>query len=56
MGQAKQRGTYEERKTVAIARNAHIEAEAARLFKEWKATQEAKKVTPVGDTLVIGAN
>lgn len=54
MGEAKRRGTFEQRQAVAIERDKHIKAEADRLFAEWKAQQEAKKVTPVGDTLVIG--
>lgn len=53
MGQAKQRGTYEERKALAIIRNAKVQEEADRLFKIWKEKQEAKSVTPSGDSLVI---
>jgi hypothetical protein len=42
MGEAKRRGTFEERQALAIARKQHVDSEAARLFKEWKATQDAK--------------
>ena len=54
MGEAKRRGTFEERQATAVIRDKHIQEEADRLFAEWKAKQEPKPVTPVGDKLVIG--
>jgi len=54
MGEAKRRGTFEERKAAAIIRDKQIKEEADRLFAEWKAKQDPKPVTPQGDTLVVG--
>ena len=54
MGEAKRRGTFEERKAAAVIRDKHVKEEADKLFAKWKAKQEPKSVTPQGDTLVVG--
>lgn len=54
MGEAKRRGSFQERKEAAVVRDERIKVEADKLFKEWKAKQEPKAVTPQGDTLVVG--
>ena len=53
MGEAKRRGTYEQRREAAIERKNRIEAEAQKAFEAWQAKQAAKQVTPKGDTLEI---
>jgi len=54
MGEAKRRGTFEHRRQEAVVRDERVRAEADRLFKQWKAKQEPKSVTPQGETLVVG--
>lgn len=43
MGEAKRRGTFEERRAAAIARDKKVEEEAERLFQQWKQKQAEKE-------------
>jgi hypothetical protein len=54
MGEARRRGTFEERREAAIERAQRVEAEAQIAFERWQAQQAAKKVVADGSTLKIG--
>jgi len=43
MGEAKRRGTFEQRRDAAIERNRKVQEEADRLFDIWKQKQAAKE-------------
>jgi len=48
MGEAKRRGTFEERKAAAIARDKKVQEEAERLFQIWKQKKDGKVKTTDG--------
>jgi hypothetical protein len=53
MGEAKRRGTYEQRRDLAIAKQEAAEAEASVLFEAWKAKQTLESSTEIVEAEIV---